>query len=82
MTKADLEKVFQTARQLLNRSWAVEAEQLVRTAIAMHPGTPELQDLLGECLLNIRVDFVGVFDEIKLYEIMASMLLRSLYGLV
>ncbi|MBM65728.1 MAG: hypothetical protein CMH55_05790 [Myxococcales bacterium] len=52
MTKADLEKVFQTARQLLNRSWAVEAEQLVRTAIAMHPGTPELQDLLGECLLR------------------------------
>ena len=31
MTHDDLEKVFQTARQLLNRSWSVEAEQLVRT---------------------------------------------------
>lgn len=52
MTNADLEKVFQTARQLLNRSWAVEAEQLVRTAISMHPEASELHDLLGECLLR------------------------------
>ena len=52
MTHDDLEKVFQTARQLLNRSWSVEAEQLVRTAIKMHPKASELHDLLGECLLR------------------------------
>jgi len=52
MTNADLEKVFQTARQLLNRSWAVEAEQLVRSAMTLHPEASELVDLLGECLLR------------------------------
>lgn len=49
---SNLEEVVRTARRLLNRNWATEAETLVRSAITLHGDRPELYDLLGETLLR------------------------------